>query len=124
MSNDSETFGSEEAKMLNLEETDFLLFEKCVKNPIGKVSRKGFEQVLKRGWSTARIRWKEASSYSLRHTYATMELFLIPPALFSLQPTWGTSVEMIESFYGKKRMRHTDVQTEVTKFRDGDHTTK
>ena len=31
---------------------------------------------------------------------------------------------MIESFYGKKRMRDPKMATEVTKFGDGDHTTK
>ena len=31
---------------------------------------------------------------------------------------------MIESFYGKKRMRDPKMATEVTKFRDGDHRTK
>ena len=30
----------------------------------------------------------------------------------------GTSVEMIESFYGKKRMRDPKMATEVTKFRE------
>ena len=40
--------------------------------------------------------------------------FLRASACFSLQPT---SVEMIESFYGKKRMRDPKMATEVTKFR-------
>jgi hypothetical protein len=38
-------------------------------------------------------------------------------SLFQLAANMGTSVEMIESFYGKKRMRDPKMATEVTKFR-------
>jgi len=43
--------------------------------------------------------------------------------VFQLAANMGTSVEMIESFYGKKRMRDPKMATEATKFRGGDHTT-
>jgi hypothetical protein len=38
-------------------------------------------------------------------------------SVFQLAANMGTSVEMIESFYGKKRMRDPKMATEVTKFR-------
>jgi hypothetical protein len=44
--------------------------------------------------------------------------------VFQLAANTGTSVEVIESFYGKKRMRDPKMATEVTQFRGGDHTTK
>jgi hypothetical protein len=37
--------------------------------------------------------------------------------VFQLAANKGTSVEMIESFYGKKRMRDPKMVTEVKKFR-------
>ena len=37
-------------------------------------------------------------------------------SVFQLAANMGTSVEMIESFYGKKRMRDPKMATEVTKF--------
>ena len=36
----------------------------------------------------------------------------------------GTSVKMMENFYGKKRMRDKKMATEVTNSGDGDHTTE
>ena len=36
-------------------------------------------------------------------------------SVFQLAANMGTSVEMIESFYGKKRMRDPKMATEVTK---------
>ena len=41
----------------------------------------------------------------------------VKEAKFQLAANMGTSVEMIESFYGKKRMRDPKMATEVTKFR-------
>lgn len=37
-------------------------------------------------------------------------------SVFQLAANMGTSVEMIENFYGKKRMRDPKMATEVTKF--------
>jgi hypothetical protein len=39
-------------------------------------------------------------------------------SVFQLAANRGTSVEMIDSFYGKKRMRDPKMATEVTKFRE------
>jgi len=52
----------------------------------------------------------------LQHTYATMRISE-GVSVFQLAANMGTSVEMIESFYGKKRMRDPKMATEVTKFR-------
>jgi len=52
--------------------------------------------------------------YSLRHTYATMRLSE-GVSVFQLAANMGTSVEMIELFYGKKRVRDPKVATELTK---------
>jgi integrase len=52
--------------------------------------------------------------YSLRHTYATMRLSE-GVSVFQLAANMGTSVEMIEDFYGKKRVRDPKMATELTK---------
>ena len=98
--------------MLNLEEPIF-----CHTNgrPIGSF-KKGFEQVLNEAGVFSRIRWKETRPLSLRHTYATMRISE-GVSVFQLAANMGTSVEMIESFYGKKRMRDPKMATEVTKLR-------
>jgi hypothetical protein len=49
-------------------------------------------------------------------TYATMRISE-GISVFQLAANMGTSVEMIESFYGKKRMRDPRMATEETKFR-------
>ena len=49
-------------------------------------------------------------------TYATMRISE-GVSVFQLAANMGTSVEMIESFYGRKRMRDPKMATEVTKFR-------
>jgi integrase len=54
--------------------------------------------------------------YSLRHTYATMRISE-GASVFQLAANMGTSVEMLEDFYGKKRMRDPKMATEVTKNR-------
>ena len=104
-------FRSEEAKMLNLEEPIF-----CHPNgrPIGSF-KKGFEQVLNEAGVLRGSDGKKRVPYSLRHTYATMRISE-GVSVFQLAANMGTSVEMIESFYGKKRMRDPKMATEVTKF--------
>ena len=52
--------------------------------------------------------------YSLRHTYATMRI-TEGVSVFQLAANMGTSVEMIEEFYGKKRVRDPKMATEITK---------
>ena len=42
--------------------------------------------------------------YFLRHTYATIRISE-GVSTYQLAANMGTSVEMIENFYGKKRMR-------------------
>jgi integrase len=59
---------------------------------------------------------KKRVPYSLRHTYATMRI-AEGVSVFQLAANMGTSVEMLEDFYGKKRMRDPKMATEVTKDR-------
>jgi integrase len=105
-------FRSEEVKRLNLEEPIF-----CHPNgrPIGSF-KKGFQQVLDEAGVLRGSDGKKRVPYSLRHTYATMRISE-GVSVFQLAANMGTSVEMIESFYGKKRMRDPKMATEVTKFR-------
>jgi integrase len=115
-----QNFRSEEVKMLNLEEPIF-----CHPNgrPIGSF-KKGFEQALNEagvlrgsdGKKRASLKPGDIVAYSLRHTYATMRISE-GVSVFQLAANMGTSVEMIESFYGKKRMRDPKMATGVTKFR-------
>ena len=48
--------------------------------------------------------------------YATMRISE-GVSVFQLAANMGTSVEMIESFYGKKQMRDPKMATEMTEFR-------
>lgn len=57
---------------------------------------------------------KRRVPYSLRHTYATMRISE-GVSVFQLAANMGTSVEMIDDFYGKKRMRDPKMATELTK---------
>jgi integrase len=104
---------SEGVKKLNLDEPIF-----CHPDgrPIGSF-KKGFEQVLDEAGVLYGSDGKKRVPYSLRHTYATMRISE-GVSVFQLAANMGTSVEMIENFYGKKRMRDPKMATEVTKFRD------
>jgi integrase len=76
----------------------------------------GFQRVLKEAGFLHGSDGKKRVPYSLRHTYATMRLAEgVNP--FQLAANMGTSVEMLENFYGKKRMRDPKMATEVTKDR-------
>lgn len=57
---------------------------------------------------------KRRVPYSLRHTYATMRLEE-GVSVFTLAANMGTSVAMIETYYGKKRTTTAKAATEVTK---------
>ena len=105
-------FRNEEVKTLNPEEPIF-----CHPNgrPIGSF-KKGFERVLDEAGVLRGSDGKKRVPYSLRHTYATMRISE-GVSVFQLAANMGTSVEMIENFYGKKRMRDPKMATEVTKFR-------
>jgi integrase len=64
---------------------------------------------------------KKRVPYSLRHTYATMRISE-GVSVFQLAANMGTSVEMLDDFYGKKRMRDPKMATEVTKNRSRERT--
>lgn len=105
-------FRNEEIKRLNLDEPIF-----CHSNgqPVGSF-KKGFEHALDEAGVLRGSDGKKRVPYSLRHTYATMRISE-GVSVFQLAANMGTSVEMIENFYGKKRMRDPKMATEVTKFR-------
>jgi integrase len=76
----------------------------------------GFQRVLKEVGVLYASNGKKRVPYSLRHTYATMRL-AEGVSVFQLAANMGTSVEMLDDFYGKKRMRDPKMATEVTKNR-------
>lgn len=64
--------------------------------------KKSFEQTLKRaGVLNDGSDGKKRTPYSLRHTYATMRLSE-GVSVLQLAANMGTSVEMLDDFYGKK----------------------
>jgi site-specific recombinase XerD len=81
--------------------------------PVGSY-KGGFQRVLKEAGVLFASNGKKRVPYSLRHTYATMRL-AEGVSIFQLAANMGTSVEMLEDFYGKKRMRDPKMATEVTK---------
>jgi integrase len=81
--------------------------------PIGSF-KGGFQRALKEAGVLFASDGKKRVPYSLRHTYATMRL---AEGVFQLAANMGTSVEMLEDFYGKKRMRDPKMATELTKLR-------
>ena len=83
--------------------------------PIGSF-KKGFEQVLDEAGVLRGSDGKKRVPLLSQATYATMRISE-GVSVFQLAAYMGTSVEMIESFYGKKRMRDPKMATEVTKFR-------
>lgn len=74
----------------------------------------GFQRALKEAGILFASDGKKRVPYSLRHTYATMRL-AEGVSVFQLAANMGTSVEMLEDFYGKKRMRDPRMATELTK---------
>ena len=84
-------------------------------DPIGSF-KNGFQTVLREAGVLFASDGKKRVPYSLRHTYATMRL-AEGVSVFQLAANMGTSVEMLESFYGKKRMRDPKMATEITKNR-------
>lgn len=83
--------------------------------PVGSF-KGGFQRALKEAGVLFASDGKKRVPYSLRHTYATMRL-AEGVSVFQLAANMGTSVEMLEDFYGKKRMRDPKMATEVTKLR-------
>jgi integrase len=83
--------------------------------PVGSF-KGGFQRVLKEAGVLFASNGKKRVPYSLRHTYATMRISE-GVSVFQLAANMGTSVEMLDDFYGKKRMRDPKMATEVTKNR-------
>ena len=83
--------------------------------PVGSF-KGGFQRALREAGVLFASDGKKRVPYSLRHTYATMRL-AEGVSVFQLAANMGTSVEMLEDFYGKKRMRDPKMATEVTKNR-------
>ena len=83
--------------------------------PVGSY-KKGFEQVLDKAGILYGPDGKPRVPYSLRHTYATMRL-AEGVGVYHLATNMGTSVKMIEEFYGKKRVRDPKMASELTKLR-------
>ena len=76
--------------------------------------KKGFERALREAGVLYGSDRQRRVPYSLRHTYATMRISE-GVSVFQLAANMGTSVEMIENFYGKKRVRDPKMATEITK---------
>jgi len=83
--------------------------------PVGSF-KGGFQRVLREAGILFASDGKKRVPYSLRHTYATMRI-AEGVNVFQLAANMGTSVEMLEDFYGKKRMRDPKMATEVTRDR-------
>jgi integrase len=83
--------------------------------PVGSF-KGGFQRALREAGVLFASDGKKRVPYSLRHTYATMRI-AEGVSVFQLAANMGTSVEMLEDFYGKKRMRDPKMATEVTKDR-------
>lgn len=82
----------------------------------------GFQRALKEAGVLVASNGKKRVPYSLRHTYATMRI-AEGVSVFQLAANMGTSVEMLEDFYGKKRMRDPKMATEVTRNRSRERVT-
>jgi integrase len=76
--------------------------------------KKSFAQALQKAGVLHGSDGKKRTPYSLRHTYATMRLSE-GVSVFQLAANMGTSVEMLDDFYGKKRVRDPKMATELTK---------
>ena len=96
---------------------DELIF--CHRNgkPVGSF-KKGFNRALEEAGVLFGSDGRRRVPYSLRHTYATMRISE-GVSVFQLAANMGTSVEMIDNFYGKKRMRDPKMASEITKMNSG-----
>jgi integrase len=79
-----------------------------------KSLKKSFASLLDRSGLTYNSVGQKRVPYSLRHTYATMRL-QEGVSVFQLASNMGTSVEMIEAYYGKKRNTTAKAASELTK---------
>lgn len=92
---------------------DELVFCKLNGKSIGDL-KSPFERFLRKT-GTLEVDGQNRTIYSLRHTYITMRLSRGTPIYF-LSMNCGTSVEMIEKFYGKKRVTDPKVVSQITQF--------
>jgi integrase len=76
--------------------------------------KKGFERVLSECGILYQEDGKKRVPYSLRHTYATMRI-TEGVNVYQLASNMGTSIDMIEMYYGKKRTSDPMNVTEITK---------
>jgi len=93
------------------------LSECVLVNPDGKAIKsykKSFNTLLEEVGLLYDSEGKRRSPYSLRHTYITMRL-MEGVNIYQLSSNVGTSVEMIENYYGHLRNRDPKVVSEVTK---------
>jgi integrase len=81
-----------------------------------KSFRKGFTSLIDTAGVGVDSKGDRRTIYSLRHTYATFRLEE-GVSVYTLARNMGTSVAMIERFYGQTRTP--DQATELTKMRDG-----
>ncbi|MBL4837286.1 MAG: tyrosine-type recombinase/integrase [Kordiimonadaceae bacterium] len=79
-----------------------------------KSFKKSFSAALKRAGVLYDRKGNKRVPYSLRHTYATMRLQQ-GVSVYTLAMNMGTSVAMIEKYYGKVRMTAPAMATEATK---------
>ena len=76
--------------------------------------KKGFQRVLTECGILYQEDGKKRVPYSLRHTYATMRI-MEGVNIYQLASNMGTSIDMIEMYYGKKRTSDPLNVTEITK---------
>ena len=76
--------------------------------------KKSFNQALLKAGVLFGSDGKKRTPYSLRHTYATMRLSERCQRV-STRGQHGTSFDLLEDFYGKKRVRDPKMATELTK---------
>ena len=81
--------------------------------PIGSF-KKGFQNLISKAGVESDSHGRRRTIYSLRHTYATFRL-REGTHHFHLAQNMGTSVKMLEQYYGHVRSR--DVAEELTKTR-------
>ncbi len=85
--------------------------------------RKSFNTLMDNSGLAYNNKGQRRVIYSLRHTYATMRL-QEGVSIFQLASNMGTSVEMIERYYGKKRTTTAKAATEITKMGARDRSRK
>ncbi|EDP66888.1 Integrase [alpha proteobacterium BAL199] len=76
--------------------------------------KKGFERVMSECGLLFQDNGQKRVPYSLRHTYATMRI-AEGVNVYQLASNMGTSVDMIEMYYGKKRTSDPRNVSEITK---------